>query len=112
MSESKEKIVNNIMKIIFLILFLVFLTLYFSQSAGYYDFELHKKSIFTKEKIKQFEEDVAAGKDVSIEDYLVETRKDYSNKASDFGYFLSKNIGKYIKDGIEGTFKMINKFVE
>ena len=112
MNESKEKIFNNIIKFIFIALFLIFLTIYFSQATGYYDFELHKKSVFTQEKIKQFEEDVAAGKDVTIEDYLVETRKDYSNKTSDFGYFLSKNIGNYIKKGIEGTFKVINKFVE
>ena len=112
MSESKEKMVNSIIKFIFLVLLLAFLTIYFSQAAGYYDIELHKKSVFTKEKIEQFEKDVADGKDVTIEDYLVETRKDYSNKTSDFGYFLSKNIGNYIKNGIEGTFKVINKFVE
>lgn len=110
--SSKEKVFNNIIKIIFIILFLVFLTIYFSQSAGYYDFELHKKSILTKEKMEQFEKDIADGKDVKLENYLVDTRKDYSNKTSDFGYFLSKNIGKYIKDGIENTFKMINNLVE
>lgn len=110
--SSKEKIFNNILKFIFVILFLVFLTIYFSQGAGYYDFELHNKSVLTKEKMEQFEKDVAAGKDVKLENYLVDTRKNYSNKASDFGYFLSKNIGKYIKDGIENTFKMINNFVE
>lgn len=110
--SSKEKIFNNILKFIFVILFLVFLTIYFSQGTGYYDFELHNKSVLTKEKMEQFEKDVAAGKDVKLENYLVDTRKNYSNKASDFGYFLSKNIGKYIKDGIENTFKMINNFVE
>lgn len=110
--SSKEKIFNNILKFIFVILFLVFLTIYFSQGAGYYDFELHNKSVLTKEKMEQFEKDVAAGKDVKLENYLVDTRKNYSNKASDFGYFLSKSIGKYIKDGIENTFKMINKVVE
>ena len=88
------------------------LTIYFSQSGGYYEFELHKKTVFTEEKIKQFEKDVADGKDVSIEDYLVNEKKNYSNKASQIGYFFSKNIGNYIKKGIEGTFKMINKMVE
>ena len=106
MSEGKEKIVNNIMKVLFLVLFLIFFTIYFSQSGGYYEFELHKKTVFTEEKIKQFE------KDVSIEDYLVNEKKNYSNKASQIGYFFSKNIGNYIKKGIEGTFKMINKMVE
>ena len=112
MSEGKEKVVDNIMKVLFLVLFLIFLTIYFSQSGGYYEFELHKKTVFTEEKIKQFEKDVADGKDVSIEDYLVNEKKNYSNKASQIGYFFSKNIGNYIKKGIEGTFKMINKMVE
>ena len=110
--STKEKAFNNIFKIIFIILFLIFITIYFSQSAGYYDFELHKKSILTKEKMEQFEKDVAEGKDVRLENYLVDTRQDYSNKASNLGYFLSKNIGKYVKDGVENTFKMINKLVE
>lgn len=112
MSENHEKVVNNIMKVIFLILFLIFLTIYFSQSGGYYEFELHKKTVFTDEMIKKFEQDVADGKDVSIEDYLVEDKKNYSNKASELGYFISKNVGNLIKDGIEETFKMINKMVE
>lgn len=112
MSESKEKIVNNIMKVIFLILFLIFLTIYFSQSGGYYEFELHRKTVFTEEMIKKFEQDVADGKDVSIEDYLVEEKKNYNNKASKLGYLFSKNVGKFIKNGIEETFKMINKMVE
>lgn len=112
MSENKEKIVNNIMKVIFLVLFLIFLTIYFSQSGGYYEFELHKKTVFTEEKIRQFEQDVAEGKDVSIEDYLVSEKKDYNNRASKIGYFVSKNISNYIKKGIEETFKMINKMVE
>lgn len=110
--NNKEKMANNIFKIIFLILFLTFLTIYLSQATGYYNYELHKKTVFTQEQIKKFEEDVAAGKDVRVEDYLVEVKKDYSNKTSDFGYFVSKNIGKYIKDGIENTFKLITKFVE
>ncbi len=110
--SKKEQLANNIFKVIFLILFLAFLTIYFSQESGYYDYELHKQSVFTKEQIKKFEEDVANGKDVRIEDYLVSVKKDYSNKTSKFGYFVSKNVGKYIKDSIENTFKIIGKFVE
>ena len=112
MSESKEKIVMNVIKFIFLMLFLIFLTIYFSQVTGYYEFELHKKSVFTQDQIKKFEEDVAAGKDVTIEDYLVEEKKDYSNKVSDFGLSLSRKLGNYVKDCIEGGFGLVNKLVE
>ena len=92
MSEGKEKVVNNIMKVLFLVLFLIFLTIYFSQSGGYYEFELHKKTVFTEEKIKQFEKDVADGKDVSIEDYLVNEKKNYS---SNIYIFISISITSY-----------------
>ena len=68
MSEGKEKIVNNIMKVLFLVLFLIFLTIYFSQSGGYYEFELHKKTVFTEEKIKQKKKDVE-GFDEFIKQY-------------------------------------------
>ena len=112
MSDSHEKIVMGVIKFIFLILILIFLTIYFSQATGYYEFELHKKSVFTKEQIQKFEEDVAAGKDVTIEDYLVEEKKDYSNKVSDFGLTLSRKLGNYVKDCIEGGFSLVNKLVE
>ena len=110
--EDKIKLYNNSFKMIFIALLITFITLYLSQATGYYEYELHKKVVLTEEKIKQFEEDVADGKNISIENYLESTSKNYSNKASTTGYYLSSNIGKYVRIGIEETFKMLNKLIE
>lgn len=110
--EDKIKIYNRIFKWCFFILFITFLTLYFSQGTGYFEFKQHQKVVYTKEQIEKFEEDVANGRDVHIEDYVENTKKDYSNKVSDLGYYISENLGNVVKKGIEGTFSMINKMVE
>lgn len=110
--EDKIKIYKKIFKYCFTFLSITFLTLYLSQATGYYEYEQHRKSTFTSEQIKQFENDVAAGKKVDINDYLENANKDYSNKISDLGYNVSDNIGKYVKIGIEGAFGALNKLVE
>lgn len=110
--ETRIKIYSKLFKWSFFILFITFLTLYFSQGTGYYEFKQHQKTVYTKEQIERFEEDVAKGRDVHIEDYAENTKKDYSNKISDLGYYISENLGNAVKKGIEGTFSMIGKMVE
>ena len=110
--EDKEKLFKKIFSFVFLILLMTFLTLYLSQATGYYEFTEHKRVVFTNEQIKQFEKDVAEGKDVRVEDYLENQNKNYDNKVSRFGFQLSTTIGKYVKQGLEGTFKAINKWME
>ena len=63
----------------FMLSLLTFLALYFSQATGYYDYKEHKKVILTSEQIKKFEEDVANGKNLDIEEYLTNTDKNYQN---------------------------------
>ncbi len=110
--EDRIKIYNKIFKYVFWLLLITFLTLYFSQATGYYEFKQHKKVIYTSEQIKKFEADVAAGKDVHIEDYMETTSRDYSNKTSDLGLSISESLGDIVKSGIEGFFDAINKMVE
>ena len=110
--DKKEKTFVNIMKFIFISLFVFFLIIYFSGSGTYYENQLHKRTLFTEEQIKKFEQDVADGKNVSVEDYINEPVKNYGNKTSSAGLFLSKGISNYIKKGLEKTFKMISKFIE
>lgn len=109
--EEKVKIYRRIFKFCFTILLICFLTLYFSQAAGYYEYDQYKRSTFTSEQIKKFEADVAAGKKVDINEYVSTDNQDYSNKMSDLGYQISDKIGKYVKMGIEGTFGALNKLV-
>ncbi len=110
--EDKIKIYKKIFKFCFWCCFITFLTLYLSQATGYYEYEQHKKVSFTNEQIKKFEEDVASGKNVDLDSYLVEKEKNYSNKTSKLGYNISKTIGKYVKDGLDNTFNLINKAME
>ncbi len=89
--------------IIISLLFAVFITLYISQATGYYDYEQYKKTELTKEKIEQFERDVADGKNVDIKNYLENVKVDYSNTASNTGLKISNTITKYVKSGVSGT---------
>lgn len=83
-----------------------------SQATGYYEFEQHKTTTFTKEQIKKFEKDVAEGKNIDMKKYLQNSNKDYSNKMSDIGYQLSSGVGNVVKAGIEGIFGALNKMVD
>jgi len=108
----KEKTLNNIFKFIFLTFFVIFLTLYISQVTGYYEYEQHQKTVLTEEKIKQFEEDVASGKNIDIKNYLENETKDYNNKASRLGNTVSMQIEKTVKSGMNGLFKILSKMFE
>ena len=92
-------------------LFLSFLVLYFAQKEGYYDEMNNKKNILTEEKIKQFEEDVKNGVKIDVNNYLVEDKKDYSNKVSRFGLASSNFIAKYFKSGLTKIFNGVDKLV-
>lgn len=106
--EDKKKLVNKIFSKIFLILFISFLALYLSEKSGYYEFEQKKRVTLTKEKIKQFEDDVAKGKNIDIKDYTTKEAINYDTKISEFGFEISKNVGKIVKTGLEGTFDFLN----
>ena len=102
---------NMILKYIFICLIILFITIYISYQNGYFAYSNYQKSILTKEKIKQFEEDVANGKVIDINNYLEED-KDYSNKLSRVSLSLSNTIGKYIKKTLTNVFKKVNKLIE
>ncbi|MFA5603685.1 MAG: hypothetical protein WDA12_02380 [Bacilli bacterium] len=110
--EDKTKLYTKIFNTTFIILLILFLALYVSQSTGYYDYEQHKKVSLTEDKIKQFEKDVHDGKNIDIENYLESPVKNYQNKISQLGYKLSYNIGKYTKRGIKETFKFLGKMID
>ncbi len=93
------------------LLFLGFLVLYFAQAGGYYEDLNNKKSSLTKEKIKEFEKDVKTGKEIKVENYVVDIKKDYGNKISSFGLFTSKTFAKGFKWGINNLFNGIDKMV-
>lgn len=93
------------------VLFLSFLVLYFAEAGGYYESVNSKKTYLTNEKIKQFEKDVKEGREIKVENYMVEIKKDYSNNISRFGLFTSKTFAKYFKKGLTSIFSGIDKMV-
>ena len=93
------------------LLFFSFLVLYFSSMNGYYDDLNNKKASLTEEKVKQFEKDVKEGKKIKVENYIVNIKKDYSNKISDFGLFTSKIIANGFKWGMNNIFGSIDKMM-
>ena len=101
-----------IFKVFFIICFVSFLTFYISLQSGYYEYNSRRKMTFTKEQIERFEEDVKSGNSVDINEYLVNTDKDYQNKISRFTLGISNNISKYMRKGINTIFSKIGNVIE
>ena len=93
------------------VLFLSFLVLYFAQSFGYYENINNKKASLTEESIKRFEDDVKKGKTIKVENYVIDMKKDYSNKVSSFGLYTSRMLGSTFKWGISSVFSGIDKML-
>lgn len=109
--EEKKKIATKICWRIFIALFIAFLALYVSQATGYYEYEQHRKVVLTSDKIKQFEKDVADGKNIDIKNYTEEKVPDYKTKISSFGLQLSKELGGVVQSGLEATFEFLNSIM-
>lgn len=101
----------KVFKWTFLFFFVIFLTLYFSQLTGYYEFKNYQKMTMTEEQIIQFEQDVKDGKEVDIKNYVVDTKKNYQNKFSNMGVKLSTGISGIIKSSVIKLFGTISGFV-
>lgn len=106
--KNKKKLFNKIFWKVFLALLFGFTALYVSEATGYYEYEQHKKTVLTNEKIAKFEEDVSKGKNINIKDYIDEKEVSYENNMSSTGLFLSKTIENCLQNGIKGTFDFLN----
>ena len=100
-----------IIKYIFLSLFLIFIALYFSASAGYFEYINGKKVALTESQIKEFEKDVAAGKKVDALKYT-EENGNYQNRISKLGLSISDISYKIINKGLGLSFKALEKLTE
>ena len=108
MDKKKKKIV----KYVFITLFLSFVVSYVIEKSGYYEYNLQNKVIMTNEAIAQFEKDLAEGKDVRKEDYVVSTEKDYTSSLTRTTNKVSVKVNVLLKKGIEGVFRVVSTFVE
>ena len=111
MKQKNKKFIQYV-NTITIILFLVFITIYIFERTGYYEYELHKETVLTQEAIKKFEEDVASGKDVRVEDYIEIRRKNYNNAFSNVGYKLSNYLGDTTRNIIKGTFEALARYMD
>lgn len=103
--ETKKK-KNHVFIIIIFLLFITFISLYFTQVNGYYDYTQYTKKTITENAMKQFEEDIATGKEIHIENYLKDSYKDYSNNLSNFGLKTSETLEDIMTHGIKRAFKI------
>ena len=103
--EKIKKMITKIFWKFFLVLLIGFTAIYISETTGYYEFEQHNKKVLTEEKIKQFEEDIANGKNIDINNYVVTNEQNYETKLSKFGDKMSNKIEKLVVDGLNNTFK-------
>ncbi len=108
MIEEEIKHDNKLIKFLLLI-FVIFLILYISKETGLYEYKAYTKSKLTEEAIKKFEKDVSEGKNVSINDYVVEEYKDYSNFITRSGSKLNKIVESIMNDGIKKTLKVLSR---
>lgn len=103
---------KKIIKVVFITLFLTFVVSYVIEKTGYYEYNLQNKVIMTNEAMARFEKDVADGKDVTKEDYVVSTEKDYTSSLTRTTNRVSVRVNQFLKKGIEGVFRIVGTFVE
>lgn len=104
---EKKKI--NWIRIILIILFIGYISLFFLNKTGYYDSALRRKTALTNEQIKKFESDIRNGKQIDIDDYLIDETKDYTNTTSKAGYYISTSVEKILNDGIKSIGSIFKK---
>ena len=102
---------TNLARLIILILVFLFFVLYFMQASGYNEYKNNRENMLTAEDIKSYEEDIKAGRDVSIKDYINKDRIDYENNISKLGLDLSYLIENAFNKGMTAFFNMLNEAV-
>lgn len=103
---------NKFLKLFVFTVLIVFLVVFLVSGSGYYEYELNKKSNLTQEAIFKFEQDIKDGKEIDVNDYLVEEEKDYSNGFSKAGVNISNKIGDFFSKGVKFIFNSIGSLVE
>ena len=102
---------TNLARLIILILVFLFFVLYFMQASGYNEYAKNRENMLTPEQIKEYEEDIAAGKDVTIKDYVNKDKVNYENNISKLGLDLSYLIENAFNKGMNAFFYMLNEAI-
>ncbi len=99
--------IERFLKITFIFLFIIFITIYVINKDSYYNYDLHKKVELTNEQIEKFENDIKNNENIDVNDYLGNSVKDYSNSVSDLSLSFSNFTSRYVKKGIKGVLNII-----
>ena len=105
--DKKEKFFKSFMTL----LFIAFIGICISNKTGYKEYEMHKRVELTKEQIEKFESDVKNNRNIDINNYVNDTKEDYSNEMSKISLSFSNFTSKYIKKGISDVFDVLSKFL-
>ena len=98
---------KNGFKIFLVILIVTYIILFISYRSGYYIDKNKEKMILTEEKIKEYEEDLKNGVDVTNKDYIV-IDDSYDNKYTRMSLMISKKIENGISSIIKSFFSKIS----
>ena len=97
---------KSFFKVILTITIIFYLILYFSYRNGYYIDKNKEKSLLTEAMIKEYEEDLKNGVDVTEKEYIVK-EEDYDNKYTRASLKKKKKIEKVFDKMIKHFFKRI-----
>lgn len=103
--------IEKYLKITFIFLFIIFISIYVINKDGYYNYELKKRIELTNEQIVKFENDVKNNNNIDINNYIENTTKDYSSNISNMSNSFSNFTSKYIKKCIKGILNIILKLM-
>ena len=101
---------KRIVKCLLILLIVIYTFLYFSYKNGYYIKKNEENSILTEEKIKEYEEDLKNGIDISNKNYIT-TKNSYDNSYSRFLLRISNEIEKGFDKTIKFILKRISKTI-
>lgn len=99
---------KNYFMVFILLVFLIFFVLYISKEAGYYEYKAHSKAALTQKQIEKFETDLSNGKNVTIDDYIVNDKVDYTSKVGDIGYKFGNLVEGFMNEGLKKTLKFLS----
>ena len=99
---------ESIFKFILLCFIICFLVILFAGKTGYYEKKLRDNSILTEEQIKKFESDLSEGKNVTIDDYVVNDKVDYTTTVGDMGYKFGNLVEGFMNEGLKKTLRFFS----
>lgn len=94
---------------IFFGLFIIYISIFMASKSGYYEYENKTKKVLTEEKMKEFENDVKKGKNIDLKNYFKNEDINYENKITNVGSKFSSFINAFVNEGLETSFKVMEK---